>query len=755
MHLILITNHQEQGKMEYNYCELPEEFDVCTAEKLNANNSQKLLNVINASPYCNLIECRKKESYELIIFDCETELPQFPVNEIYRKERLCIKIETEDKEIPEVWALRKTFPQNIPHLNLRNYENPKSLCIYDVAYDELKLKWTFNKFIEDIRSWLFRTAKCELHQRDQPLEPFMSENSGILFFSAGAWNHKELFTFKINTEEVNKNYFIATELVTPEIQNFAEKLETIYLKTEPQTHGVINKTPTNFFEIHELLNKVDLDFMDKLLNLLNNIKVTKNSNIKNKLIVLLQFQKKRDENDINFISEFFCFISEDSLEIIGEKLGLWVKIEDFYGGVVGNIITSEKLVSCKTNMLGAHLLFNSIIANNLNSDNSKGQINRFTLIGTGALGSNLFLNLTRAGYGKWHLFDDDIFLPHNLARHVLLQNDIARYKAVSLANLANDLLQEVDFAIPHIDNVLKKDSQAILESALNDSDLVLDMSASIAVERHLAVNCKKRILTAFLNPAGNSLVILSEDSKKHFPIDYIEMAYYRFITKNELLKDHLASNEIFDGVRYSTSCRDISSRLAQDNVALFSGICSKYIKHTVENIQNANATIWLLTNNFEIQKNEIPLSDVKIKEKDGWKVYFDKIFLQNLYDTRRQKLPKETCGILIGSFDTFNKKIYLVDLISAPKDSIEEIDGCIRGIKGLPQIIDDLDRKTASMLRYVGEWHSHPDDCKLNMSKWDEKQMEWIKKNMFQEGLPAIMLIVGDDDYNLIIKNNQ
>src|SRR5690606_32726133 len=62
------------------------------------------------------------------------------------------------------------------------------------------------------------------------------------------------------------------------------------------------------------------------------------------------------------------------------------------------------------------------------------------VIGLGALGSPIVTNLARQGYGKWLLIDNDLLLPHNLARHALSGSWIGHPKSTAMK-----LSLEMDF----------------------------------------------------------------------------------------------------------------------------------------------------------------------------------------------------------------------------------------------------------------------------------------------------------------------
>jgi hypothetical protein len=62
-------------------------------------------------------------------------------------------------------------------------------------------------------------------------------------------------------------------------------------------------------------------------------------------------------------------------------------------------------------------------------------------IGMGAIGSQVFDNLFRSGFGEWTLVDNDILLPHNCARHALAGDYVGHNKAICLAHVANTTVE--------------------------------------------------------------------------------------------------------------------------------------------------------------------------------------------------------------------------------------------------------------------------------------------------------------------------
>jgi integrative and conjugative element protein (TIGR02256 family) len=127
-----------------------------------------------------------------------------------------------------------------------------------------------------------------------------------------------------------------------------------------------------------------------------------------------------------------------------------------------------------------------------------------------------------------------------------------------------------------------------------------------------------------------------------------------------------------------------------------------------------------------------------------WRIRTDETLVERLRSLRRDRLPNETGGVFIGSFDLERKIIYIVDTIPSPPDSTEWPVLYIRGCEGLPERIESNQEATLGMLQYVGEWHSHPNGCSTDPSNDDIKVFNWLKGHMSGDGLPAVMSIVGE-----------
>jgi hypothetical protein len=163
----------------------------------------------------------------------------------------------------------------------------------------------------------------------------------------------------------------------------------------------------------------------------------------------------------------------------------------------------------------------------LNGD-SQSDDRHIAAIAAGALGAQLMMNLVTADYGLWTCIEDDYLLPHNLARHELTGAFVGQNKAEGLVQWAGTLFEGASRVRSIAANVLVPWPMAEKIAQSVAGDLIADFSASLAIGRYLArdAELRARRIAVFLNSAGSDLVVLSEDARRTFKLDALEMQYY-------------------------------------------------------------------------------------------------------------------------------------------------------------------------------------------------------------------------------------
>lgn len=739
------------------YVDLPFGADTVAPEALCFPCAVRFAAAVRKLPFVEFHSALKSndqsESKEVIIFDTAVERPQQVCHPIGRWERLAAVFYEDENLIPEVLALRADFPL-VPHLNMRTFERPRSLCLYDEDPRDIMLRWTPLAFIERIRQWLSLTATGELHAQDQPLEPLLMHSGGVLVLTEEIWdrlaneNDQAMFVRPL-TESNDTDLILMTFPADSGSSSEPTPFIALPFTCRAVTHGIIRRQPGTLKELADLVSAFGLDLVAELRSRLDCLSQNWASKkyYASRPVLLLNFPKSRQDGHAPEESEVWAFVGHADISETGKALGIW----DISNGEVGRMVPADEsrqgedisVLPLKTVRSFSRESAASLSGTLPKQDN-------MVLIGAGALGSQVFLNAIRAGQGNWTIVDHDRLLPHNLARHALGMTCMGRYKAEMLSNFANALVdgQQVSTSITaDVFNPGEKEAQ--LGEACSCADAFIDASASVSVARHLALDIKSsgRRISIFFTPSGSASVMLAEDAHRQTPLDMLEMQYYREIATCSHLGNHLALPS--QKIRYAASCRDLTSQIPQDVVSLHASLCWNAIKQVLAGDSGLSG-IWTLETHFHnVSFMQIPAPPLFEKKSGEWRIRTDEQFLARLQELRAKKLPNETGGILIGSHDMKRRIIYLVDTIPSPPDSCEWPAVYIRGCRGLATRLREIEDKTAGNLVYAGEWHSHPDGVSAAPSLDDKKAFDWQQSEMQSAGLPPVMAIAGRDDINI------
>ena len=701
-------------------------------------------------PYVKLVECQTTRqpdgnaSDETVVLDVIVERPQQPVNDIRHTERLAVTFAASDRIAPEVVSLRPDFPW-VPHVNLRTAEYPRSLCLYDRPWSEISSRWTPAVFVERIRHWLAATARGELHQDDQPLEPLLLHNGLRIVLPADIY------------KDLESNAPVRLDVCVPNRSKDCRTLFALrpggpndspaglrYIATtlvgSPQAHGLIRRSPASFAELHSFLVNGGIDLIGSLRERIRDWSEPKLLDARLAIIVALPLQRSSDGRIESW--DFWVFATLATIREVGIDIGLWTA----HGKEVGLLLSPDETrrgEATTIDILTPYREFSPTAAATANGISPSPL--KVVAIGAGALGSQVITTLARSGFGDWTIVDEDDLLPHNLARHALHGGYVGHPKAVGMAHFLSELYE--GYAKPITADVLFPGEQKeALQEAYSQAAVILDISASVTVARHVAVDVESpgRRVSVFLNPQGTDVVILAEDAKRGLTLDALEAQYYRAVNWDSALDGHLVANP--GRLRYGRSCRDITTAMPTYSVTMHAALASEVVRTA---IASENALIHVL----RCQRDSLAIVRIRIepaacyRQRIGdWTLVLDQRVLATLAELRSSKLPNETGGVLTGLYDLDRKTVYVVDTIPSPPDSAEWPTLYIRGSEGLLAQIERVTNRTGGQLEYVGEWHSHPDGCATLPSHDDLQVFGWLTEHLSIAGLPALMAIVGDHD---------
>jgi len=700
-------------------------------------------------PYARLAESRATDAEDIVVVDLDVEVPQAPVHDIRPVERVSVGFDREDRRTPEVLALRVAFPVT-PHQNLRHRERPRSLCLFEEHYVDLKRRWTAAMLVERLREWLRLTARGELHGEDQPLEALLLNTAGTIvvpheLFDVHADGSAQLVSLEAWQDERGRWMVIAQRQASP--RSGSERTQgppwvAAKYTAATRQHGAIRRTPGTLAELHDLLAEGGDDL---LRHIRAAISVWKEASAPAdpRLLLLVAVPKTRTAGGAIESVDPWAFLTSHTIRQIGEAVGSW----EIKGGDVGTLLavdTSKRGEAVNVELLNVVQTLSRASAAWLSGRSASRDV-RLTAVGAGALGSQVLMNAARSAFGKWTVIDEDFLLPHNLVRHASDRRFVGGAKSLVVSLVANDIVDDTPAFTPITADVLSPgDQKEAVETSLREADAIVDMSATLSVPRFLARDAPGagRRIAAFLNPTGSDVVLLAEDAARAIPLDAVEMQYYRAILRDDTLARHLQPPP--GRVRYGRSCRDVSLRLPQELVSLHAALIARALRETLDS-DDAACRVWQTGDaDAGVRALRFDVAPARQYRCGDWTICTDEILVRRLDELRDERLPRETGGVLLGAFDIERRIVYVADTIPSPPDSSEWPTAYIRGCEGLEAQVRQAEQRAAHQLQYVGEWHSHPAGHACRPSEDDMTLLAWLTHHMGKDGFPGVVLIAGD-----------
>ena len=686
-----------------------------------------------ASAHVEVIECHRSDhDSEIVVIELKPTVPQKRTVAIRRTERVSIEFRADDSRFPDVRALREDFPrERVLHLNGGTPQGePPSLCLFAESWPDVRLRLTANALLHRVQNWFNDTANGSLHRPDQPLEPaFLAKPTPLILSSS----IEELMTpgFKLNLGYIKSP---AGELFMQRrgdrfYDNATQSPLLIPIIAPEHEHNVVNDPPRNLQELHQQLQPLGMDLIREVqLSLVTNT----NQLDKYGFLILLVFLPRKRSNDAPLEVELAAFLCVGSHSQTPGLTGFLRQI-----GISNS--PSEQIKNGSSIQVIYLKVHHELTGESASLYSGNERLNSSLLgIGVGALGSQVVLNAVRGGLSQWTIIDDDLLLPHNLARHALSGHWVGCAKVDAVADTANSLLAKPNVKGENF-NVFAEPAK--LNAAAANAEAIVDLSASVAVARQITCDVEAAAprCSAFVCPSGNDLVFLGESRERSLKLDSIEAQYYRAIAADERLAGHLQGGSMFG------SCRNVTSQVSQDLIGIHACQTVRYLRRWLTT-GNSVATILRVSDaTGAIQCVEIELSDtVEVGTLGEWKVKTDAGFLATLDTLRAENLPNETGGVLLAHVDAQRKTLYVCHQIPAPPDSEKQPVVYIRGSAGLAAEYKRIREATLNGLAYIGEWHSHPDNSPCSPSEEDLRAGVWLAEETQPTSLPGLMLIVGE-----------
>lgn len=701
---------------------------------------------------------------DIIVVDCvNDQVPTRNIIGIKVRERLAL-VFTPGK-LPEVRAIRKDFPI-VPHLYHVPHNEPASLCLYEDTWSGLERTWTPQTHLRRIIWWLSETAKGTLHRDDQPVEPIYFESLLEIVLPPDfeeKIKNPNLSLMLIGVEQSNNDIRVIRGKFLSKNKARTHNVPQIIplmLELMPLVHGSIERYPKTLGQICDQFAQRGIDFFDNLKKAIKeNSPVNGLSrNLSERCLMVLSIPIKRDPTSDPEKYDIRAFQLNTDFVTLGEKVGVLTSpIHDgkYYAtSLVGDNTEVESTgwselelvpVNVKIGLTKSYARRASDIDEN--TANFKG-----VLAGVGALGSALAELWAKEYWGEWSLVDPDFIKSHNIVRHIGKDFHIGWFKVDVVKQMVEMNYHDDYYPTTAIPKDVNKLNDEEVKQTIITADFFIDSTTTIEVPRDTSQKDNvPRSSSVFLTPSGQSSVLLIETADRTVRLDGLEAQYYRAIINSDWGANHLDGHR--GEIRVGAGCRDVSVIMSNEMIQFHAALLARQVR-LLRDQPAACIRVWVCNcETGAVEAHEIPVHETLCFQSGEWRIILDTEIKQRLCKIRMSHLPNETGGVILGYIDQKLKAIYIVDTLEAPPDSKATQTGFTRGIEGLDAVLKEAARRTANIVSYIGEWHSHTAFTSPCPSCEDRDLIKELAYTVAIDGQPALMMIVGAaEDISISVK---
>lgn len=694
---------------------------------------------------------------EVMVVDVECDgVPSRNPAGIQYRERLALCVPEDPGAQVEVLALRKSFPAMM-HQNHGTRDGAASLCLYFEPTRTVTRTWTPQRFLRRIQWWLVQSAKGELHPADQPVEHlfFASKYELVLPWNLDALRSTPGVKLAVARSKPRPDGG-GTFFLRPagEVSNQpAGSASLIELTLPPVVQGFVERDPATLGGLADMLSQRGVQMVPPLITALSegvgSAGVPAGSAESFVVIVVHIPIVRGTGGEVQKVSRR-AFLVLGGVRELGVKTGaLYLLNKRYFTELQGSVLARAPATEWKSEPIFPMSLLqfpDSAAARKQSSVHAEGP--RATLVGAGSLGSALLNLWVRAGWGKWSVIDKDHVKPHNLVRHIAFSQHVGELKSDVVSALCAAATESAAAVTAVSGDAVDAGVPAVKE-ALTTGTLVVDASAALEYPRKASFQEEMpRHVSVFVTPSGNGSVLMFEDKARSMRLRTLEAQYYRVLIREAWGEKHLEGNL---GTYWSgASCRDISVAMPYSRITSHASTLAEQVVFRAQS-EEAHIRIWERnpdTGGVSVH-DVVPTTERRLNFGD-LTVFFDEGLAAHLKALRLAALPNETGGVLLGYHDFNVGAIVLVDVLPAPSDSQASPGSFERGTSGLAKAVQDASARTASIVGYVGEWHSHPRGHSARPSRDDLIQLAELSLGMHGDGLPALQLIVGESDIQVL-----
>jgi proteasome lid subunit RPN8/RPN11 len=690
---------------------------------------------------------------DLMLLDVKILLrydPQFskPVNSaIENPEEITLRYAVLAKRTaPRVLAVRKDFPDDLPHLNLRSGENnEKSLCLWGSGTRDLYEHHGIARLLQVLQDWLADARDGVLSKGEWEPAPYEKQflvhcNIGKLQKKAdqflgdirkgkcALWKEGRYFGVgRITKYPTNAASLNVKRLDAKERQKRKEAMgryeHSCYLITSEARVTFSNPLRTIPTSLDELISLLPQENTRKFCDFV------KKRNFEERGGLLVVFSLRRP---LPMQSEVVGVATTTSSH--NELLAFWIYSEN------GEMLIEQVgLISDASKELLAAV------------SGEKKYYLPVNIVGCGSVGSALAVLLARSGITISRLVDPDFLLPHNNTRHecetggkvpyLLLK---ARVLAEKIQNISSDYSPECTYDVLNARNFDELGSGHVIETiGSNDLESLWLSKPETPVHRILISGSGRVALLQSQN--------MSHDLSNASLLD-IEAQMYLLALHVDKIREWLLSDGVLSNRLLGFGCSSATMEMPWSTIQ---NHCSSLFPAVKEAL---NSKISGLIFNFLTEdgkpdgylKCDLP----KFKEiscfdemQSDWTVRLSESVEKFLFDERVESRPNEVGGFLIGLVNLEEHCISVCAATRAVKRSSPSEVELISADED-PALINILEA-SGYKLGLLGTWHSHV----LGTSKPSFVDFETLSDTAQSSVVgPSVMVIVAENDLTVEVR---
>lgn len=710
--------------------------------------------------------CASIGECDVVVVDCVNgQVPSRNKAEVLARERLGLVLPADLSKAPQVRALRANFP-SLMHMNHVPEGQPASLCLDFQPWATARRSWTPERFLQQVLFWLTGTATGTLHPIDQPVEALYLESGIEIVLPPPSGPGPERYAVLYVEGESARTTLRALSIRDPRAaQRKLSSTVLLGVELDGVVHGEVEDWPATLGQLEERLNVRGASLIPQLRAAIRS-EVSNGTQISSGrqwlLLVSIPIKRTAGGEPERVDTQGFMAIdgdrkAKDLFVELGVALGILSEVNGRYysppllGGVEPPL-PDGAWKSLRMVPINVRRMATVPFSRQASGVSHRGADERRVVAGVGALGSQLVDLWSRAGWGAWTVVDPDYVQPHNVVRHIARDDEIG-YDKVSVVKAIIDSTRPWEAARTKAFRGDVLMDNADLAAELLRAKLIVDVTTTLEVPRELARReGVARSVSAFLTPSGRASAMLLEDQDRRIRLDDLEAQYYGAALARAFGESHLADPS--GRLPMGGGCRDVSTVLSNELVQMHAAILARQIRLGSEQ-PGAAIRVWIADD----ETGQVRAVDVAVKTPErtpfgDWTIISHSGISEKLRTLRIHSLPRETGGVVIGYIDHPLKELFVVDVLLPPPDSEGTKTAFVRGKEGLSQLLESIDRESAHVVGYVGEWHSHPSNHSPQPSRDDLSLLAHCAAALADKGDPALMIIVGaEGDISLTLSD--